>query len=57
MRFVIYQDAAGDWRWRLVDRNNEIVADSAEGYDSKSNARRAVQNVRSECGGAEIEEE
>lgn len=56
-RFVIYHDSASEWRWRLVDGNNEIVADSAEGYDSKSNARRAVDNVRGECGGADVEEE
>ncbi len=54
MRFVIYQDSAGEWRWRLVAANNEIVADSAEGYDSKSNIRRAIQSVR-KCGGADIE--
>ena len=57
MRFVIYQDSASEWRWRLVDGNNEIVADSAEGYDSKSNVRRAIANVQGECGGADIEEE
>jgi len=57
MRFVIYEDNAGEWRWRLVDGNNKIVGDSGEGYESKSNVRRAIENVQGECGGAAIEEE
>lgn len=44
--FEIYEDSRGEWRWRLVAENGEIVADSAEGYDSKSNAERAVEAIR-----------
>ncbi len=40
--FEIYKDAKGDWRWRLRARNGRIVADSAEGYASKRNAKAAV---------------
>jgi uncharacterized protein YegP (UPF0339 family) len=32
--------------WRLKAGNGEIVADSAEGYASKSNARRAWTTVK-----------
>lgn len=42
----VYQDAAAEWRWRLVARNGKIIADSAEGYDSRFNAERAVETVR-----------
>lgn len=43
--FEIYQDTSGDWRWRLRAANGRIVADSAEGYASKRNAKRAVMST------------
>ncbi|MXV63649.1 DUF1508 domain-containing protein [Natronorubrum sp. JWXQ-INN-674] len=44
-RFEVYEDRAGQWRWRLVHWNGNIVADGGEGYASRSNARRAVRGV------------
>jgi uncharacterized protein YegP (UPF0339 family) len=35
MRFVIWKDADGQWRWTLRARNGRIVADSSEGYRSR----------------------
>ena len=26
MKFIIYQDRANEWRWRLVARNGQIIA-------------------------------
>lgn len=43
--FEVYKDTAGQWRWRLRSRNGRVVADSAEGYASKRNARRAVNST------------
>lgn len=40
-----YQDESGEWRWRLRDDNNRIIAESGEGYDSEANVDRAVENV------------
>ena len=34
-----YTDSAGEWRWSLLAANNEIVADSAEGYTNKAGAQ------------------
>jgi hypothetical protein len=45
MEIRVYQDLAGGWRWRVVADNGRIVADSAEAYDSKSNAKRAAQRL------------
>ena len=28
--YVIYRDSAGGYRWRLIDGNRRIVADSSE---------------------------
>lgn len=42
MKFQIYQDAAGEWRWRAKARNGEIMADSAEGYTRKADLKIAL---------------
>lgn len=39
---VIYEDAAGEWRWALKGGNGEIIADSGEGYTRKADAERAL---------------
>lgn len=46
MKFVIYTDAEGKTRWKLVAKNGKIVADSAERYHSEGNARRAIKSWR-----------
>ena len=33
-----YKDAAGEWRWRAKAGNNEVVADSGEGYQNRQDA-------------------
>ena len=43
--YRVYQDALGEWRWRLLAANGAIVADSGEGYASKSNAMRAAKRL------------
>jgi len=50
--FEIYDDAGGEWRWRLRHRNGNIVADSGEGYASRSNAVEAVTTVKTNAPGA-----
>ncbi len=37
-----YKDKRGKTRWRLVGKNNEIVAASSQGFSSR---RKANQNV------------
>ena len=55
MRFEVYEDSEGQWRWRLIAGNGRVVADSAEGYARKRNAVRAAQAVRFPARFAEIE--
>ncbi len=43
--YRVYEDDAGEWRWRLVAGNGEIIADSAEGYTRQGDAERAVQTA------------
>ena len=44
--FEVYRDNAGEWRWRLVHRNGNILADSGEGYTRRNDANRAVERIR-----------
>lgn len=44
--FEIYEDSAGEWRWRLKAGNGLVVGDSAEGYATQDNARRAAMRAR-----------
>lgn len=41
MSVTFYVDRAGKHRWNVVATNHLIVADSGQGYATKSNARRA----------------
>ncbi len=44
--FEVFEDSAGEWRWRLVATNGNIIADSGEGYQSKQGARRGIDSVK-----------
>ena len=44
--FEIYKDDEGEFRWRLQDDNNRIIADSAEGYTRKDSVMDAIPNVK-----------
>lgn len=43
--YEIYEDEAGEFRWRLVAANGRIVADSGEGYTRESDAHRAAADL------------
>ena len=55
-KFQIYQDQAGEFRWRLVAPNGKTIADSGEGYYDRSGAKRAAENVRQRIANAVIED-
>ena len=56
MKFEIYADKSGEYRWRLVASNGQTVASSGESFDSKANAKRAAENVKEKAGKAAIVE-
>jgi uncharacterized protein YegP (UPF0339 family) len=56
MKFEIYADASGQYRWRLVAANGQNIASSGESFASKANAVRAAENVRDNAGSAAIVE-
>lgn len=46
MRFFLYTDTAGYWRWRLIAANNRTIADSGEGYYNKADAQHGIDLVK-----------
>jgi len=55
--FELYEDNAGQYRWRLRHTNGNIIADSGEGYASKANAENGIQSVKKNAPGALVEEQ
>lgn len=52
--FELYEDNAGEWRWRLVVPNGNIIADSGEGYTSKQGAKRGIESVKDNAADADV---
>ncbi len=55
-KFEMYQDKAGEYRFRLKARNGEIIGTS-EGYSAKAGCLNGIESVRKNAGDAEIVEE
>jgi len=53
-QFEVYEDNAGEYRWRLRHRNGNVVADCGEGYTRKHNAKKGMQSVRRNALGATV---
>jgi uncharacterized protein len=45
MKFVVYKDRKGEFRWRLVAANSRTIADSAEGYKRRAAAVKAAATL------------
>lgn len=45
MKVEIYEDAAGEWRWRLKAANGHIVANGGEGFVTKHTCRESVETI------------
>lgn len=52
--FVLYEDNAEEWRWRLRHVNGNIIADSGEGYASKQKAKQGLESVKNNAAGAYV---
>jgi uncharacterized protein YegP (UPF0339 family) len=44
--FTKYKDTRQQWRWRLQAANNQIIADSGEGYSTEYACDQAIALVR-----------
>lgn len=55
--FELYEDNAGEWRWRLRHRNGNIIADSGEGYSTKANAKNGIESVKRNAPNSGVEQQ
>ena len=49
--FQVYKDDAGEWRWRFLARNGQLMADSGEGYKRRGSAVGAATRLVMLCRG------
>jgi uncharacterized protein len=54
--FEVYQDKAGEYRWRLKSANGQVVATGGEGYTSRDGAENGIAAVKRDAPAAPVEE-
>lgn len=54
-KFEIYQDKAGEFRFRLKARNGEIIL-TGEGYKAKASCQNGIESVRTNAKDGTVEE-
>lgn len=52
--FLMDKDRAGEWRWKLVAGNNEVIADSAEGYKRREGCLNGIALVKRDAATAPV---
>ena len=52
----VYKDKAGEWRWKLVHANGNIMADSSEGYKNKKDCVKSLNSVKSFMAGSIVKD-
>lgn len=45
-KFELFKDKKGEFRWRLKADNNQVIADSAEGYKQKASCKHGIDKVK-----------
>jgi hypothetical protein len=55
-KFEIYKDKSGEFRWRLVHTNGQVIANSGESYKAKANAIGGMNSVKENAPGATVED-
>jgi uncharacterized protein YegP (UPF0339 family) len=54
-KFEIYKDKKGQFRWRLLANNNQVIA-TGEGYTTKASCKNGIESVKKNAPKAEIED-
>jgi hypothetical protein len=55
-KFEIYKDKRGEFRWRLLADNNQVIA-TGEGYASKDGCKNGIESVKKNAPEAEIDDQ
>ena len=54
--FEIYKDKTGEYRWRLLAVNKQVIATSGDGYTEKRACLEGIESVRKAAANAKVEE-
>ncbi|WP_267639221.1 HVO_2922 family protein [Haloarchaeobius amylolyticus] len=54
--FELFTDRKGEYRWRLRHDNGNIIATGGESYSSKASAKKNIESVQKNAGGADVVE-
>ena len=57
MKFGVYRDRAGEWRWTLQAANGRAIADSGEGYVHREDCLDMLFAIRADAGLSTVEVE
>ncbi len=55
-KFEIYRGKIGDFHWRLIHTNGQVIANSGEGYTTKVNAINGINSVKENAPSAIVED-
>ncbi len=55
-KFEIYKDRKGEFRWRLLADNNQVIA-TGEGYKSKASCKNGIESVKKNAKSAKVEDQ
>jgi uncharacterized protein YegP (UPF0339 family) len=47
MKYRLWKDVTGQWRWHLFAANEKIIAESGESYHNEKDCRDAIDLVKS----------
>lgn len=56
MKFEIYSDTKGEFRWRMKADNGQIIATAGESYKNKADCKHGVTLVKENAAAADVEE-
>jgi uncharacterized protein YegP (UPF0339 family) len=54
--FEVYKDKGGDFRWRLVSLNKQVIATCGQGYGDKRDCMNGIESVKKLAADAKVEE-
>ena len=52
--FQVYEADSGEWRWRLIDEDGNVLADSGQEHTSRSDAAEAMMTLKEQAPDAEL---
>lgn len=56
LKFEVYQDNKGEYRWRVIATNGQTIGSSSESYKAKADCEKAVDTVKKGAAKAEVDD-